>query len=313
MQDGTVYAWGYNQYGQLGKGDRTTRKRPSVVAGLTDVMTVAVGHYHSLALKSDGTVMAWGRNNYGQLGLGTTVTKLAPVEIPGLSDVVAIAAGGQYSLAVLRSGEVRAWGNNEYGQLGDGTKTTRLSPVAVTTAVAVNLTGVKRVSAGSGHTVALMQDGTAKAWGKNSYGQLGIGSTKTKTRPVTVPNLSNVKMVDCGSYHTLALLNSTYVKAWGLNSRGQLGIGTTVNKLSPVSVRLSSGDKLVNVKSIGAGAYHSIALKTSGKVNAWGRNSYGALGDGTTVTRKNPRTVYGITTGVAVNAGGEHSTVIKQP
>ena len=119
--DGTVWAWGYNDFGQLGDGTTTKRLVPVQVAGLSGVVAVAAGKYHSLALKSDGTVWAWGRNYYGQLGDGTTAERHAPVQVSGLSGVLALAAGESHSLAVRSDGTVRAWGNNEDGQLGDGT------------------------------------------------------------------------------------------------------------------------------------------------------------------------------------------------
>ena len=92
--DGTVWAWGYNNYGQLGDGTTTDRHTPVSVSGLTGVTAIAGGYGHSLALKSDGTVWAWGYNSYGQLGDGTTTDRHTPVDVSGLSGVTAIAGGG---------------------------------------------------------------------------------------------------------------------------------------------------------------------------------------------------------------------------
>ena len=96
--DGTVWAWGYNAYGQLGDGTTTERHAPVQVSGLTDVVAVAGGYMHSLAVKSDGTVWAWGDDLVGQLGDGTT-TDGPPVQVSGLTDVVAVAGGYMHSLA----------------------------------------------------------------------------------------------------------------------------------------------------------------------------------------------------------------------
>jgi phage baseplate assembly protein gpV len=98
--DGTVWAWGYNGYGELGNGTTTDSSVPVEVQGLTNVVAIAAGLYHSLALRSDGTVWAWGENYYGQLGNGTTTDSSVPVEVQGLTTVIAIAGGYEHSLAL---------------------------------------------------------------------------------------------------------------------------------------------------------------------------------------------------------------------
>ena len=100
------------------------------VSGLSGVVAVAGGRYHSLAVKSDGTVWAWGNNWLGQLGDGTTTDRSIPVQVSGLSGVVAVAGGDYHSLAVKSDGTVWAWGDNYHGQLGDGTTTQRPHPGA---------------------------------------------------------------------------------------------------------------------------------------------------------------------------------------
>ncbi|HYO54197.1 RCC1 domain-containing protein, partial [Archangium sp.] len=90
------------------------------VPGLSGVVALVTGSYHSLALRSDGTLWAWGYNGSGQLGIGTTSSRSAPVQMPGLSGVVALAAGSDHSLAVRSDGTPWAWGSNSDGQVGDG-------------------------------------------------------------------------------------------------------------------------------------------------------------------------------------------------
>ncbi|MGB9825198.1 MAG: invasin domain 3-containing protein, partial [Desulfofundulus sp.] len=153
--DGTVWAWGNNNFGQLGDGTTINHATPVQVKNLTGVVAVAAGYYHSLALKSDGTVWAWGSNHYGQLGDGTTTDRYTPVQVQNLTDVVAVAANDFYSLALKSDGTVWAWGDNSYGRLGDGTTTNRTVPVQVK-----NLTSVVAIAAGSWHPLALKSDGT---------------------------------------------------------------------------------------------------------------------------------------------------------
>jgi alpha-tubulin suppressor-like RCC1 family protein len=132
--DGTVWAWGRSEMGQLGDGMTTYGHSPVQVSGLSGVVAIVAGQFHSLALKGDGTVWAWGQNEYGRLGDGTTTDRSTPVQVSGLSGVVAIVAGQFHSLALKNDGTVWAWGYNHAGQLGDGTITLyagRYTPVQV--------------------------------------------------------------------------------------------------------------------------------------------------------------------------------------
>jgi len=129
--DGTVWAWGNNDYGQLGDGTTTNSSIPVQVNGLSDVQSISVGNYHSLALKSDGTVWAWGNNEYGQLGDGTTTNRSEPVQVSTLSGVQFIFAIKYHSFAMKKDGTMWAWGNNENGQLGDGSTINRLTPTQI--------------------------------------------------------------------------------------------------------------------------------------------------------------------------------------
>ncbi|MCX6292202.1 MAG: T9SS type A sorting domain-containing protein, partial [Bacteroidetes bacterium] len=176
--DGTIWAWGLNNSGQLGDGTTIERHCPVQVTGLTDVIAIACGGYFSLALKNDGTVWAWGVG--GLLGDGTTIQRHTPVQASGLTDIVSVTCGEFHSLALKNDGTVWAWGGNGNGQLGDGTTTDQHSPVQP------GISGiVTALSSGSSaeHTVVLKDDGTAWAWGWNSSGQLGDGTFSTLINP----------------------------------------------------------------------------------------------------------------------------------
>ncbi len=170
--DGTVLAWGDDEFGQLGdNATNTSSFTPVAVQGATNIVAIAAGGYHSLALKSDGTLLAWGSNFTGELGDGTDVDKFTPVAVGGSNsnNIVAIAAGLNHSVALKKDGTVLTWGSDEFGQLGDGTPLEdKLTPVIISGA-----TNIVGIAAGGLHTLALKSDGTMLSWGKDDAGQLG--------------------------------------------------------------------------------------------------------------------------------------------
>jgi hypothetical protein len=246
---GTIVGWGWNSSGQV-----------NVPAGLGNVVAIAEGNSHSLALKSDGTVVGWGFNDFGQT--------IIPA---GLSNVVAIAGGGVHSLALKSNGTVVGWGDNEYGQ----------------TAIPAGLSNVVSIAGGELHSLALKSDGTVIGWGLNNAGQ------------ATIPaGLSNVMAVAAGFYHSLALKSGGTVAGWGDNSYGQTTIPAGLSNVVAItaggnhSLALKSNGTIVawgdsshgqsaipaglsNVVAIAEGQVHSVALKSDGTVVAWGDNSNG--------------------------------------
>lgn len=230
--DGTVYAWGRDDYGQLGLGDTQDRHTPTRVPGLPPIVAIAGGDGHSLALAVDGTVWAWGRDDYGQLGDGRTTDKLTPVHVAtvggdgNLDSVTAIAAGAEHSLALRADGSVVAWGSNYNGQLGNGSTTDSSIPVPVSGLSGVTITAIA-AGAGADHSVALGQNGAVYAWGDNAGGELGNGTITGSRTPKVVRGLGPATAIAAGYAHTLALLTDGTVRAWGLDDMGQLG--TTVN------------------------------------------------------------------------------------
>jgi alpha-tubulin suppressor-like RCC1 family protein len=186
--DGTVWAWGYNGYGQIGIGSLTPLfvTAPVQVSNFTDVIAIAGGYNHSLALKSDGTVLAWGNNSSGQIGIGsnTPSTVISPMQVSNLTNVIAIAGADGHSLALKNDGTVWAWGFNSQGQLGNGNNTESHVPVQVS-----NLSGVAAIAAGRNHSLVRKNDGTVWTWGQNGTGQLGNGTLTNSNVPLQVTGL----------------------------------------------------------------------------------------------------------------------------
>jgi alpha-tubulin suppressor-like RCC1 family protein len=279
LSDGTIRAWGDNRDGELGNGTTTNSSTPVQVSGISNATQVAAGGEHSLALLSDGTIRAWGYNVAGQLGNRTTTNSSTPVQVSDISNATQVAAGGAHSLALLSDGTVGAWGSDCYGQLGIGfTIDSATTPMHVP-----GISNATQVAAGGAHSLALLSDGTVRAWGSNSSGQLGNGTTTDSATPVQVSGISNATQVAGGEYQSLALLSDGTIRAWGYNAVGQLGNGTTTDSSTPVQV---SG--LSKVVAITAGKYASYALESDGTVWAWGYNHDGQLGNGTTTGSSTP-------------------------
>jgi alpha-tubulin suppressor-like RCC1 family protein len=306
LQSGSVWAWGSNAFGELGDGTTTGRLTPVQTVGLTNAVAIVGGRDHSLALRSDGTVWAWGSNSIGQLGDGTATDRLMPVQVLGLAGVVAIAGSRSHTLALLSDGTVWGWGQNIEGQLGDGTNTNRATPVQV-----VGLSDVVAVAVGSFHSLALRGDGTVWAWGSNNVRQLGNGTASNSLVPVQTSNLTDVVAIAASGSHSLALLADGTVWGWGRNGDGELGDGTTNQYLVPVQT-LGLTDVVQVACGGGASANgHSLAVTADGKVWAWGENSSGQLGDGTTSDRWAPVQTISLTDVVSVAAGGRHSLALR--
>jgi alpha-tubulin suppressor-like RCC1 family protein len=206
--NGSVYAWGYNNLGQLGDGTTTTSDIPvkvSLPSGVT-ATAIAGGYAHGLAVTSTGSILAWGWNASGQLGNGTTTNSDIPVKVTLPAGVVAtgVAGGSAHSLAVTSAGAVYAWGRNVEGELGNSTTTTSDTPVK--TALPRGVTAAD-VGAGWYHSLALASTGSIYAWGWNGHGQLGDGTTDTSDQPVRVTLPAGVTLTGLagGSAYSLAV------------------------------------------------------------------------------------------------------------
>lgn len=288
----TVYGWGDNHRGQLGVGGSTTAPVPLPVQmrGVLEgkvVVALAAGPMHSMALTSEGRVYAWG---FGSLGDGLESVNVLPVAVSTTAPsalvnkkVIGIAAGDTHSLAVDDAGQVYAWGGNVFGPLGQGSgypSSGSTVPLVVGGALAGKV--VAAVAASSSFSLALTREGEVYAWGSNSFGQLGNGSTDDSIPvPTLVTGLAGKRVIAitaAHSSHSLALTDDGEVYAWGLNTDGQLGNAGTVASNIPVRVGGALMGKFVT--KVATGGRHSMALTSDGKVYVWGDSAYGQLGLG---------------------------------
>lgn len=301
--DGSVWAWGHNDLGQLGEGDTTNSAIPLKVTGLTGVTQIAGGSDFSLALTSDGSVWAWGSDYDGQLGDGSTASSDVPVQVAGLAGVTQIAAGADFSLALRSDGTVWSWGANVAGQLGNGTTTNSTTPTQV-----VGLSQVTQIAAGQNSAIAARTTGfitsltTVWTWGDNGSGELGDGTLNSRSTPEQVSGISvpNVRQICAGANFSLVLGSDGSVWGWGGDSASQLGNAATFAWTRPVeTIGMGSG-----ITQLAAGASHVLALRSDGTVLAWGDGSNGDLGNGaTSATPTLPTQVIGLTNVTQVAAG----------
>ena len=171
------------------------------------------------------------------------------------------------------------------------------------------------VDAGSFHTCARLQDGTVRCWGLNDSGQLGDGTTTNASTPVAVPGVGGAAAVSGGGFHTCARFPDGTLECWGRNDSGQLGDPATTSFSSVTPVRVTG---ITTAIAVTAGGFHTCALLADGTVQCWGENDFGQLGNGTsdpvpgtpTTFNPTPVTVSGITTAVAISAGGWHTCAL---
>ena len=324
-------ATGYTFSGWTSYGNTTfnSASSASTTVTLSGDATVIANFTYS------GCAVGWGYNYYGAIGDGTTTL---PGHDPenGHDDAdgpCLKSPQGHFTRWRSRpNGTVWASGSNSYGQLGINNTTDKSSPAQVlkgaSSSATEYLTGVVQVAAGGSHSIALKSDGTVWAWGSNSNGQLGDGTSGAgtdKLTPVQVGgSLTGVVLIGAGESHSLAVKNDGTVWAWGSNSNGQLGDATTANRSTPVQVlkgtSSSSTDYLTGVVQICGGFAHSVALKSDDTVFAWGLNNSAQLGDGTYTQRTIPvqvlrgasssATAY-LTGVVQIGAGLIHSIALK--
>lgn len=287
--DGTLWATGWNAFGQLGDG--TSTDQHGFVQVLTGVASVSAGPVHTMAVKTDGTLWATGFNDYGELGDGTTTSSLVFEQV--LTGVAVAVAADAHSLALKTDGTLWGTGYNGDGELGDGTTIDRHGFVKV-------LSGVAGVSARWDHSLALKTDGTLWATGRNAEGQLGDGTTNNSS--VFLPLLANVMSCSAGYSHSLAVKSDGTLWATGLNDSGELGDGTTT--AVTVYTKVSN-----DVRSASAGGVYSMAVKNDDALFGSGQNADGELGDGTTTDSHG---FLQVSAGVrSVSTGYTHTLAVK--
>ncbi|XP_036407759.1 probable E3 ubiquitin-protein ligase HERC3 [Megalops cyprinoides] len=233
------------------------------------VIQVACGDHHTIALSKEGEVFTWGSNSNGQLGLDHVVSSpLTPRHVTLLSGMPLsqISAGGDQSFALSSSGAVFGWGKNNTGQLGLGDMEDRYCPTPVDS---LNLKRTVSISCGEEHTAILNKGGLVFTFGSGRYGQLGHNSNRNELRPRLVAELwgSRVTQLACGRHHTLAYVSfSNTIYSFGRGEQRQLGNGQTSNQNVPLPVQLSP--EVDRGVTIIAGGNQSFVMTSPGQIGS---------------------------------------------
>lgn len=300
--DGTIWAWGYNQWGQVGNGTNTNPYGTVQIGITNDWQSVTVGMRHSIALKNNGTLWSWGLNNSGQLGNGTNTNSNIPIQIGNFNNCQFIDAGFYHNVAIKTDGTLWAWGPNSLGQLGDGTFIDQNVPIQVG-----NANNWQVVKAGFNHNIAIKTDGTLWAWGSNAYGQLGDGTNVGKNIPTQIGSSNDWSYISTGYRTSIAIKTDGTLWAWGYNADGQLGDGTNIDKNIPTQIGSSN-----NWEFADAGYRYTIAIKTDKSLWGSGENGLNQLGNGTQLNYNSFVQIDSFSTWSNVSSGTfKHTTAIK--
>jgi len=273
--DGSLWGWGYNNYGQIGDGTKINRSSRVQIGALTNWMQVAGGFYYAAAIKTDGTLWAWGKNVGGPLGTGNVINRSSPVQVGSLTDWAQVSCSssrydfGEATLAVKTNGTLWAWGTNINGQLGTTSTISRSSPVQVgslTDWMQVSTNGDD--SSGSnayGFTLAVKTDGTLWSWGSNLDGKLGlnIDPAISKSSPTQIGTGTNWSKVSAGGRGGLAIKTDGTLWAWGYGENGANGNTSNLSRSSPVQVGTAT-----DWIDCARGMNQSIAIRSDGSI--WG-------------------------------------------
>jgi alpha-tubulin suppressor-like RCC1 family protein len=317
--DDLVRCWGLNSSGQLGTGNYRDSRRAVPVRSLSGAIALAAGSAHTCAVVLENTwlgtyqlLFCWGKNDAGQVDPGT---RAARVSVPTMNELVynvaTLSAGDRHTCATWVLG-TSCWGANASGQVGNGSRSkTGQAPTPT-------LGTVTSVAAGGSTSCAFDTNDAYRAavwcWGNNNAGQVGDGTTATRTLPtlglrvfVDPPPvaLAGATALAVGSYQACAVMPDGTVRCWGDNSVAELGDSTAAVRSTAVRVR-----RLAGAATIAAGSAHTCVITTGGEVRCWGYNFNGQIGDGTTNHRSTPVPVRDLGAVSSIAGGLSHTCAV---
>ena len=307
-----------NIVGEVPNADAST-SQPSTPTGNTSTSrrvasAIVAAPKQSCAVLDDGSIQCWGAGDYDLEANDAATHSAVPLAISGITGAIALAYNGEHSCALLDKGTIQCWGDNTAGQLGNGVKASfghpELDPVDV-----LSVIDAVSVTAGWGHSCALIAGGTLECWGHNYYGQLGNGNTNESLVAVPVLDITSATTVVSGSDHNCALLGGGTIQCWGYNYNFELGSNTgldlSTGGLPPSTIPVT----VLNITSaiaVAANSDKSCAVLKSGSAQCWGIIDLLERGSDYTMNMQTlePVNIPGISSAIAISAGGSHSCVL---
>src|SRR5579871_5716309 len=308
--DGTVWACGRNDFGQLGQGTAGNGSTvPVQVLGpggsghLENIIAISAGNFHSMALAADGSVYTWGRNSHGQLGTGDFNDYYAPVQVMGSNSAIDIAAGGYHSMVIKTDDSLCACGMNTYEQLGLGQNNFTDQSSFTNGGFAVYSSGLV---VGNFHSVFLDYTGALLPFGLDSNGQLGDGNNANQDYP-EYESGTQVIGAAAGALHTLVLNAAGQVYGAGYNGDGELGLGNNSDQW------YWTFNPYIQATGIACGYDHSLYVNVYGELFASGYGYYGQLGNGSISSQAFPIYVPGAPYTTSMAGGWGHTVILTAP
>lgn len=277
--------WGRNGFGQLGLGTVVNSSVPVVVDAGTSYIALSVGGNTSCAIASGGQLKCWGYNGYGSIGDNTTANRAVPTDVNVGTLYKQVSTSGNTTCGITSTDALKCWGNNQYAQIGDGTTTQRTAPIVIDSGESYKK--IVSSSIASFFTCGLTTANKIKCWGTNQYGQLGDGTTSTRSLPVTINASKNYSDLSVGYVHTCAIEDlSGQLYCWGKNEFGQLGDYTMTMQTSEVI-----GDTSKLYRAISLGYNYTCGRTNKNLLRCWGRNDFGQIGDGSSLDVLYPKSI----------------------
>jgi alpha-tubulin suppressor-like RCC1 family protein len=250
---------------------------------------------------------AWGTGGSGRLGLGNVTDYSSPKQVGALTTWLLGFGANYHTLAITKAGAIWSWGSNNNGQLGLGNRTNYSSPKQIGGLTTWASVGGAKYQPYSNTSFGIKTDGTLWGWGRNEFGQLGLGNITYYSSPKQVGTLTNWLQASSTYASTLAIKTDGTLWSWGIGNGGALGLGNVTWYSSPKQV-----GSLTDWALVSAGSNFGLAIKTNGTMWAWGNNSDGRLGinSGTAAT-SSPQQIGALTTWTKISAGNDFAIAIK--
>jgi alpha-tubulin suppressor-like RCC1 family protein len=288
LSGGTIRAWGYNYYGQIGDGTTSTATLPKSIDPSNKYIQIATGDNHTCGITLNNDLKCWGKNTYGQLGDGTNTNRLVPTLIDSGVKYSFVSLGNNHTCGIttLAQGQIlKCWGRNSTFELGLGVDPPNNStdPIgAFENLPQIVDTGISYlwVATSNRTTCGITTSNKLKCWGDNNYGQIGDGTTTDKSSPVPIDTNTDYIRVSLGSakYGTTGcgITTTGILKCWGASFTGALGVvldRTSTSESLPKVVDANESYMRVDV-----GEHHTCGITQNNVLKCWGTNTYGQLG-----------------------------------